>query len=207
MICFCLNMGVYRPPTSGQLQSQTDQICVATNEKRLYIFDSVMTAEGCKFVQDQKFCYENLPHKPYQVYWDEDRIYTGGKEGFHVINKMGQTLISYAYDIAKLARLGKLLPRGGDDMPLMAVYRDKCLVQVKSRLKAKFLVEGRDPKNKESNNIGYLASKPVFILDSSRTAIQLLMVEDQYVIIVYDVGVTIYHATEGYPLQDLGKID
>jgi len=52
MICFCLNMGVYRPPTSGQLQSQTDQICVATNEKRLYIFDSVLTAEGCKFVQD-----------------------------------------------------------------------------------------------------------------------------------------------------------
>jgi len=45
-----------------------------------------------------------------------------------VINKMGHTLISYNYDIAALKKLGKLLPTRSEELPLMAVYRDKCLV-------------------------------------------------------------------------------
>jgi len=36
-------MGVYRVSTTGVQQSQTDQICVATSEKMLYFFETIMT--------------------------------------------------------------------------------------------------------------------------------------------------------------------
>lgn len=134
ILAFALNMAVYRPGSG--MQSHTDQIVVTTNDKRLYIFNSSVTERGIIFEQDMSFCFNDLPFKMYQIYWDNDRIYCGGKEGFLVVNKSGQTLISYKYDMSRLkATFGRQLP-------LMAVNRNRCLVQTKKREKAKFLVEG-----------------------------------------------------------------
>lgn len=55
--------------------------------------------------------------------------------------------------------------------------------------------------------MGYLAQKPVFIFDQSRNLMQLLLVENEYVVAVYDSQVTIYNAVTGDILQELAKID
>lgn len=89
--------------------------------------------------------------------------------------------MSYQYDVAKLKQLGKVIPFGSSEaLPLMTVYRDKCLVINKSRTSAKFLVEGKDPSaapDKKNDNIGYLLKKPIFHLDQSRTCVSLILVE------------------------------
>jgi len=48
---------------------------------------------------------------------------------------------------------------------------------------------------------------PVFAIDQSRTCVQMLLVENQYVIMVYDNGVTIMNAKTGDALQELDKFD
>lgn len=45
---FCLNMGVYRSNQAGaSMQPQTDQICVVTDQKMLYFFETIYTTVGC----------------------------------------------------------------------------------------------------------------------------------------------------------------
>lgn len=93
----------------------------------------------------------------------------------------------------------------------MSVYKDRCLVVNRKQQKARFLVEGRDLSNKQqkqdSNNIGYMAPKPTFMLDTSKNLQQIILVENEYVVAVYDTLVTIYNAATGDILQDTAKID
>lgn len=110
---------------------------------------------GCQFIQDMKFMYDGLDFEATQLFWDEERIYCGAMAGFHVINLKGETLIKYKYEYTVMK---KIIPKfSADQLPLMTVYREKCLVINKSRNKARFLVEGRDPEGKEDErNQGYM---------------------------------------------------
>lgn len=126
---FCLNMGVYRASTSGVLQSQTDQICVATNEKMLYFFETIMSSVGIQFQQDQK--YERgyqIPHKAIALVWDDEKIYMANTKGYYIINKdNGAPVARVEFDKAALPRIGAILSKD-DPLPMMAVYKDRCLV-------------------------------------------------------------------------------
>jgi hypothetical protein len=105
-----------------------------------------------------------------------------------------------------LKRVGPLF--SSDRPPMMTVYRDKCLVMSKSQKKAKFLIEGKDPTGKEDDrNIGYMDNKLIFKIDQNRTCVTMLLVENQYVILVYENAVTIMNAKNGDALQDLDKFD
>jgi len=44
---FCLNMGVYRTQSGASMQPQADQICVVTDQKMLYFFETIYTSVGC----------------------------------------------------------------------------------------------------------------------------------------------------------------
>lgn len=202
IIVFCLNMGVYRPPISGQLQSQTDQICVSTDKKRLYIFNSMITGQGCQFFQDNQFYYDGLDSEANQLFWDEERIYCGAMAGFHVINLKGETLIKYRYEYHVMKKIVSIPSFSQERPPLMTVYREKCLVMGKSQKKARFLIEGKDPEGKEDErNQGYMQKKPQFKIDQSRQCVQMLLVEKQYVILVYENYCQIMNANTGDCLQ------
>ena len=57
------------------------------------------------------------------------------------------------------------------------------------------MVEGRDPENKtDDRNIGYLKKFPVFKIDTNKTCVQLLLVEKQFVVLVYEYSVTVCNA-------------
>ena len=47
IIMFCLNMGVYRTQSGASMQPQADQICVVTDQKMLYFFETIYTSVGC----------------------------------------------------------------------------------------------------------------------------------------------------------------
>ena len=70
-------------------------------------------------------------------------------------------------------------------------------------------MEGRDPNPNKNNlnveNVGYLSNSPVFKLQPG--LMQLLLVENDYVVAVYETQVTIYNAVTGDILQELCKID
>lgn len=199
---FCLNMGVYRTQSGASMQPQTDQICVVTDAKMLYFFETIYTNVGCQFQQDAKFERGfQLPHKVHQIYWDDDKIYMANNKGYQILKKnTGATIGRIEWDQSKIpgARLVGVFSKDAP-LPMLAAYKDKCLVVTKNNKKAKFLVEGKDlnPKHQNTENVGYLSEKPVFNLDQSRNLMQLLLVENDYVVAVYDTQVTIFNAVTG----------
>lgn len=84
------------------------------------------------------------------------------------------------------------------DTPMMTVFKDKCLVVLNQGKKAQFISNDAD---------GKLQDKPQFNLDNGKQLVNILLVENQYVIAVFDTQVHIYNATNGDLLQEDGKLD
>lgn len=85
-----------------------------------------------------------MPHKVHQIVWDDDKIYMANIKGYFVINKNnGANVARLEWDKSKMPRLGVFSK--DDPLPMLTVYKDKCLVVTKNNKKAKYLVEGKDP--------------------------------------------------------------
>ena len=80
----------------------------------------------------------------------------------------------------------------------MAVFKDKCLVVLNQGKTAKFI---------SNENDGRLMEKPTFNLDNGKPLTTILLVENHYVIAVFDTLVQIYSALSGDLLQEEGRLD
>lgn len=81
---------------------------------------------------------------------------------------------------------------------MMAVFKDKCLVVLNQGKKAQFI---------QPEIQGALQQSPQFSLESGKPLVSILLVENQYVIAVYETSVNIYNASTGDLLQTDANIE
>lgn len=114
--------------------------------------------------------------------WDGDRIYIVVKNTYMIYGK------SSALEICRVEDPSRKID------PIMTVFRDKCLIVTTNATtglkKAQYMNE-----NLKSN--GYLMNNPSFDLDPKYVLVNLLYVEGDYVLALYETCVQIFNATTG----------
>ena len=84
------------------------------------------------------------------------------------------------------------------DVPMMSVYKDKCLVVSKLGKEAQYL---------ETKDGGSLKDRPFFDLESNTPLVSIQLVDNEYVVAVFETFVKIFKASNGQELQKLGFLD
>lgn len=111
------------------------------------------------------------------LYWDDDKIYMASRKGYTIMDKnTGGIVATYSLE-----------EKRGSNPQMMAVSRGRCLVVTNNNRLAQFLMV----------QSGQLMARPAFVLDPQKQLMQLVMIDAEYVVAVYDTSVAIYHQGTG----------
>lgn len=136
-------------------------------------------------------------------------------KGYYAISRLDSTPVARI----ELEIVGKIAPRVSDFVnkvnplskddppPMLSVFKDKCLVVSQANKRVQFLqpaVNARRPAD-DKEQVGILKQYPVFNLDASRFLNQILLIDEEYVVAVYDTQITIFNAQTGDVLEHLGQ--
>jgi hypothetical protein len=80
----------------------------------------------------------------------------------------------------------------------MSVFKDKCLVVLNQGKKAQFI---------NPDVQGALQQAPQFIFEAGKVIVNILLVENQYVVAVFETHVAVYNATTGDLLQQDANLE
>jgi hypothetical protein len=160
---------------------------VCTNKNQLFFFEAYFPpASMTQFREESRLPMANgyaLGVPPTQIIWDGDLIYIASKKNYMIMDYTDGQLVA-KYELVN------------GDVPMMSVYKDKCLVVTRLGKEAQFLLP-RDG--------GILQDKPYFDLEAgSSTLVSIQLVDEQYVVAVFDNMVKIFKASTGDLLQTVG---
>ena len=124
-----------------------------------------------------------LKDTPTQIIWDGDQIFIATKKNYMILNYRDGVMT------ANLALVNQ-------DIPMMSVYKDKCLVVSKLGKEAQYLEPG-----------GTLKDQPYFDLESSIPLVSIQLVDNEYVVAVFETFIKVFKASNGKELQKLGFLD
>lgn len=135
-------MSVYHNQSIGS-RPLTDQICVATGEKKLYFFDSDADNDF-KFNPSRQKSEMTIPHKATQLAWDDDKIFMCHKKGYIVYNRADGSIVGcIVFDLGtKMPRMANAMDKIGlKDAPMsvLSVYKDKMLIVSQPNKRAQFV--------------------------------------------------------------------
>ena len=127
----------------------------------LYFFEAFITpANMTEFKEDARLPMKegySLGVTPTQIIWDGDFIYIASKKMYMIMD----------YTDGKLVAKSELV---NGDIPMMAVFKDKCLIVTRLGKEAQFLLP---------QDGGILQDKPYFDLDAgNNTLVSIQLVED-----------------------------
>jgi hypothetical protein len=172
-----VNNAVYKQATSSGETITKDQICIATTDKQLYFYDMNINAGQFKFDEDPKRSHV-IANRPVNMFWDDQLIYMATKKAYIIMHKdSGNIIRSFAHDKLNFPVM-TLSTKGSKclilDTPSSAVYFD------------------------ELSGI----QKGVTIKIDSNKALTTIVLQENYVIVVYEGSVATFNASTGDKLED-----